>query len=606
VDPATTPGDRIADLEDALEREREKVHALQDIGAALGSTLDPSELLTLVLERVSRVMDAERSTLYLLNDAGDELRAEVAQGEHIEPIRLPVGEGLAGTVAKSGRSLNIKDAYKDPRFDGAWDKRTGFRTRSTLCVPLKNQHGRTIGVVQVLNKRSGYFSQEDESLLAALGAQAAVLIENSKLFHSVLTKNMALVQAQEDLEAKVRELDVLFEIAQVAAGATELDELLEGVLARTMRAVGAEAASILLTDDETGELRFRAAVGGEPEAVRRVRIALGQGICGWVAQHGVSQVVNRVQADDRHSMRLAESIGYNPKSVLCVPLSLPHGAGAMELLNKAHGSQNFTEDDLKLATVIAGHVSTAIADARLREHEARRERLSSIGQFLSSVLHDLKTPLTVISGYSRLLAEEQDSEKRAAYTETVLRQVHLMTAMTRETLAFARGERKLWVRKVYLYKFFEELQEQLVRDYEGRGIAVELRLNDRGTARFDEEKLRRAIINLARNAAEALGEGGGTFTMEVSRDSEGGLLLRFSDDGPGVPESIRERLFEAFTTAGKAQGTGLGLAIVRSIVEEHGGHVRLDVSDGRTTFELQIPQTEEVDNADGEPGQTAA
>ena len=181
-----------------------------------------------------------------------------------------------------------------------------------------------------------------------------------------------------------------------------------------------------------------------------------------------------------------------------------------------------------------------------------------------------------------------------------------MTAMTRETLAFARGERKLWVRKVYLYKFFEELQEQLVRDYEGRGIAVELRLNDRGTARFDEEKLRRAIINLARNAAEALGEGGGTFTMEVSRDSEGGLLLRFSDDGPGVPESIRERLFEAFTTAGKAQGTGLGLAIVRSIVEEHGGHVRLDVSDGRTTFELQIPQTEEVDNADGEPGQTAA
>ncbi|NCQ61902.1 MAG: GAF domain-containing protein, partial [Myxococcales bacterium] len=136
MDPATTPGDRIADLEDALEREREKVHALQDIGAALGSTLDPSELLTLVLERVSRVMDAERSTLYLLNDAGDELRAEVAQGEHIEPIRLPVGEGLAGTVAKSGRSLNIKDAYKDPRFDGAWDKRTGFRTRSTLCVPL--------------------------------------------------------------------------------------------------------------------------------------------------------------------------------------------------------------------------------------------------------------------------------------------------------------------------------------------------------------------------------------------------------------------------------------------------------------------------------------
>jgi len=605
VDTLTTLAERVAELEGALARERERVHALEDIGAALGSTLDPSELLTLVLERVSRVMDAERSTLYLLNDAGDELRAEVAQGEDVQEIRLPVGEGLAGTVAKSGRSLNIKDAYKDPRFDGAWDKRTGFRTRSTLCVPLKNQHGRTIGVVQVLNKRSGYFSQEDEALLSALGAQAAVFIENSKLFHSVLTKNMALVQAQEDLEAKVRELDVLFEIAQVAAGATELDELLEGVLARTMRAVGAEAASILLTDDETGELRFRAAVGGEPEAVRRVRIALGQGICGWVAQHGVPQVVNQVDQDERHSVRLAESIGYNPNSVLCVPLTLPHGAGAMELLNKAHGVQDFTRDDLKLATVIAGHVSTAITDSRLREHQARRERLSSIGQFLSSVLHDLKTPLTVISGYARLLADEQEPEKRGAYSEIVLRQVHLMTAMTRETLAFARGERKLWVRKVYLYKFFEELSEQLERDFEGRGITVDLQLNDRGTARFDEEKLRRAIVNLARNAAEALGEGGGTFSMEVDRDAAGGLVLRFSDDGPGVPESIRDRLFEAFTTAGKAHGTGLGLAIVRSIVEEHGGEIQLDVSGGRTTFVLRIPQTEEADG-DQESGRSAA
>jgi len=597
---------RVQELEAALAREQEKVHALEDIGAALGSTLDPSELLTLVLERVSRVMDGERSTLYLLNDAGDELYAEVAQGEHVQEIRLPVGEGLAGTVAKTGRSLNIKDAYKDPRFDGAWDKRTGFRTRSTLCVPLKNQHGRTIGVVQVLNKREGYFSLEDEALLSALGAQAAVFIENSKLFHSVLSKNMALVQAQEDLEAKIRELDVLFEIAQVAAGATELNELLEGVLARTMRAIGAEAASILLTDDETGELRFRAAVGGEPEAVRRVRIALGQGICGWVAQNGVAQVVNRVELDSRHSVPLAESIGYNPNSVLCVPLMLPHGAGAMELLNKAHGAQDFTDDDLKLATVIAGHVATAITDARGRERQARRERLSSIGQFLSSVLHDLRTPLTVISGYSRLLAEEEDENQRQTYSKAVLRQVHLMTAMTRETLAFARGERKLWVRKVYLYKFFEELKEQLDRDFEGRGVDVALDLHDRGTARFDEEKLRRAIVNLARNAAEAMGESGGTFRMDVRRGADDGLLLRFSDDGPGVPESIREHIFDAFTTAGKAHGTGLGLAIVRSIVEDHGGQIELVVLDGKTTFELRIPQGEALgDDAETE-GRSAA
>src|SRR5262245_29731374 len=175
------PGDAAA-LRAALAREQEKLRAMQEIGVALGSTLDLNELLELVLDRISSVMDAERSTLYLIDEESGELWSKVAQGDRKPEIRLRVGEGLAGWVARTGRALNIKDAYLDPRFDGEWDRRTGFRTRSTLCVPMKNPHGRTVGVVQVLNKREGYFSPDDEALLAALASQAAVSIENSKLF----------------------------------------------------------------------------------------------------------------------------------------------------------------------------------------------------------------------------------------------------------------------------------------------------------------------------------------------------------------------------------------------------------------------------------------
>jgi len=588
----------IAALEASVKREQRKLKALQDVGAALGSTLDLQELLTLVVDRISEAMEADRSTLYVLEEETNELWSKVAQGERWLEIRLRVGDGLAGTVAQTGRTLNIKDAYQDPRFDADWDRRSGYRTMSTVCVPMKNHHGRIIGVVQCLNKSGGaYFTVEDEALLGALASQAAVSIENSKLFLSMVGKNIELLEAQEKLQQKVRELDVLFEIAQVSASAQELDELLEGVLARTMRAVNAEAASILLADADTGDLRFRAAVGGEPEAIKRLRIKAGQGICGWVAQHQHHQVVNDVDADVRHSRNISEEVGYHPRSVLCVPLRWDDGIGAVELLNKAAGSESFTEDDVKLATVIAGHISTAITTARGRERRAREQRLSTIGQFLSSVLHDLKTPMTVIQGYAKLLSKESDAERRSEYAQTIQRQVDLLNTMTKETLAFARGERTIWIRKVYLYKFFEDAAEQLRRELEPRGIELVLNLEERGTAYFDETKVLRALHNLARNAAEAISsrpgdQKDGRCELTVSRSPEGALHIAFSDNGPGVPEEIRSRLFESFTTHGKAGGTGLGLAIVRSIVSDHHGQITVESQPGCTTFHIELPQDE--------------
>ncbi|MBW1875624.1 MAG: GAF domain-containing protein, partial [Deltaproteobacteria bacterium] len=305
---------------------------------------------------------------------------------------------------------------------------------------MKNQHGRTIGVVQVLNKHEGHFTVGDEALLTALASHAAVSIENSKLFLSVVGKNIELLETKEQLEKKIRELDVLFEITQVAASAMELDDLLAGVLARTMRATDAEAASILLADEYTGDLTFRAAVGGEPDRVKKMKIKAGQGISGWVAENGRPQIVNRV---DEHSSHISDEVGYHPKSVLCVPLRWDEGAGALQLLNKSGGRAPFIDDDLKMATVIAGHLSTAIAQA------------------LSSMLHDLKTPLTIISGYTQLLVEEGDEEKRREAAASVRRQVQLLKTMMGETLAFAKGERRILIRRVYLHTFFEDLADQI-------------------------------------------------------------------------------------------------------------------------------------------------
>lgn len=582
---------RVERLERELSREQAKTRALSDISTALGSTLDPDELLTLVASRITEVIDADRSTIYLLDESGEHLVSRVAEGRGSAEIRLKVGEGLAGWVAKTGERLNIQDAYQDVRFDAEWDRRTGYLTRTTLCVPMKNQHGRTLGVVQVLNKRAGSFTQDDEALLTALATQAAVAIENSKLFISVINKNMELLDTKEQLERRVHELDVLFEIAQVSASATELDDLLEGVLARAVRAIEAEAGAILIAD-QRGNLRFRSAVGGDPEAIKRHTIPRGEGISGWVARNRRPQVVNDVDEDDRHARGIAERVGYHPRSVLAVPLSWEDGVGALELLNKHGGQSPFTDEDVRAASLIANHISTAIGLASARSRQRKQERLSTIGRLLSSVLHDLKTPMTIISGYTQMLVGEDSAEERRRLADSILRQVELINAMTRETIAFARGDRSLWVRKVYLKSFFEELRDQLERELEARNVTIGLKLLDRGIARFDEHKIQRAVHNLARNAAEAIGDRGGRFDIEVDRDEDGALVLRFIDDGPGISEEIRDGLFESFTTHGKVSGTGLGLAIVRKIALDHGGTITVDSRPGHTVFTIVLPQTE--------------
>ena len=142
-------------------------------------------LLKRVMGEATRLLNAERSTLFLNDDKTHELWSEVGQGLESMQIRLPNHLGIAGAVYTSGKSINIPYAYADLRFNPSFDKKTGYFTRSILCVPIINKHGKTIGVTQVLNKRGGPFSAEDESRLRAFTAQISIALENAKLFADV-------------------------------------------------------------------------------------------------------------------------------------------------------------------------------------------------------------------------------------------------------------------------------------------------------------------------------------------------------------------------------------------------------------------------------------
>jgi len=156
-----------------------------DVVSEVTADIKLGSLLQKVMGEATRLLNAERSTLFLNDDKTAELWSEVGQGLESMQIRLPNHAGIAGAVFTSGKSINIPYAYADLRFNPTVDKRTGYFTRSILCVPIVNKNGKTIGVTQVLNKRGGPFTNEDESRLRAFTAQISIALENAKLFADV-------------------------------------------------------------------------------------------------------------------------------------------------------------------------------------------------------------------------------------------------------------------------------------------------------------------------------------------------------------------------------------------------------------------------------------
>jgi len=168
-----------------MKKNREKELEFLDVVSDVTSELELGTLLAKVMSEATRMLNADRSTLFLNDPKTSELFSRVAMGDSIGEIRLPNHMGIAGAVFKSGKTINIPYAYADLRFNPAFDKKTGYFTRSILCVPIVNKDGKTIGVTQVLNKRGGPFNDEDEQRLKAFTAQVSIALENAKLFEDV-------------------------------------------------------------------------------------------------------------------------------------------------------------------------------------------------------------------------------------------------------------------------------------------------------------------------------------------------------------------------------------------------------------------------------------
>ena len=169
--------------------------ALLKVGRTIAVETNLDTLLTIIAQEIKQALNADRCTVFLLDEEKHQLWSKVALGLEMQEIRFDYGLGLAGHVATTGETVNIKDAYRDKRFNKEIDMQTGYKTKTILCMPIRNLSHQIVGVFQVLNKKDGEFTQKDEDLLIAIGSSAGIALENANLF----ARQKKLIEEQKQL-----------------------------------------------------------------------------------------------------------------------------------------------------------------------------------------------------------------------------------------------------------------------------------------------------------------------------------------------------------------------------------------------------------------------
>ncbi len=549
----------VADSASTAERERaeaearlqSRLQAIAGIGRLVNSSLDRDQLLVEILRWAESEIDAEASSLLTMDPDGEHLRFEVALGdkaETLQDITLRVGEGIAGTAAQTREPIVAQDVQDDERWSPDVAYAIDYETRSILCVPMMLRD-EVIGVIEVLNKRGGPFTEYDVQLLQVIGHLSALFIENARLYRALSEKvdlaNQELRQANERLE---------FEMARIA---TLVDEMADAVVAT-------DEADRIVIFNNAAESMF-----GLPE-----REAVGNSAITVFDQEEVAALFTR-------------------------PLS-PHGG--------SYETEITIDEDEDL--VVRAHIAlidqpqqTAVGKCALFTDISHLKQLDRMRMdLISFVSHELKNPIASLQGSCRLLHDrlDIDDERTARLLEIATRQSRRMQYLVQDFLDLSRIEAG---QELALgWSEIPDLEElitgaiALCRDV---GEEHELRVavdETTPTLYADRNKIEAVLINLIENAVKYSPDGGEVVVRARPGDDE--ILIEVEDQGVGIRQEDIPKLFRSFQrihddTYGEVSGTGVGLYICQHIVEAHGGRIEVGSTWGEgSTFRIHLPRRE--------------
>ncbi len=590
-----------------------RLEQLSRVNRAVSASLRLDEVLGQVAQAAGALLEAPHVTLWVADEERRTLTRRAGFGDAAVlarvPERLAYGEAGAGWVAEHRRPLLGASVAGDARVlasDAA--ARHGISAFNGLPVLLGD---RLLGVVVVGGRQEAPLSAPDLALLQTLMGQAAVAIENARLYEAAQRQEaeaIALAEASRRFSATLRR-----------------DAVLEALVEAAGHVVGA-SWTVFAVESETGLLRVIARTADPPGAAPRgfspgaAPFRVGERLAGQVAATGAPLLLRDLAelAGDHPSRPDLERWGV--RSVLIVPVGT-HGvvravlAGAIHV--EAEGSRQFAERDLRLAESIADRAATALENARLfeeltrayqelktaQEHLVQTEKLRALGEMASGVAHDFNNILAAILGRVQLILNHTEDATLRRWLQVIERAALDGAQTVRQIQEFTRIRRDQPAETVDLAQVVRdavEMTQTRWRDEtQSRGLDVRLVTELEPVPPVDGHpaELRQVLTNLVLNAVDALPQGG-TITIST-RATAGAVEVSVADTGIGMSDEVRRRIFEPFFSTKGPKGTGLGLAMVYGIVARHGGEVAVESREGRgSRFTIRLP----VGSGRAEPG----
>ncbi|HSH95757.1 MAG TPA: GAF domain-containing protein [Roseimicrobium sp.] len=569
-----------------LQARYERLNLLYQVSNVIHSTLDQQTALELILREAVRLMRASSGSVVLINPNTGFLEIQASHGlpANASALRLRVGEGITGWVARTGKPARVGDARQDHRY---------IMVRDTVCselaVPLEVD-GEIRGVLNVDSERPNAFSDDDQTLLEELSIQAAKVIHNTWLY--------------EQLRLKARLFESLISVGQTINSTLNLDDALKVITREAALLVNAKMCSLLMLDDSRAWLDLRACHGAGQHYISKPRLSVDESLLGIVIRRRKPLQIENVQISSRYqNVEIARREGL--VSLVSVPLLF--GGQSIGALNVYTGqTHSFSNEEIRILSALAELSALAIEKARLYERVVdveeqlrQNEKLSALGLLAAEVAHEIRNPLTVMKMlYHSLNLTFPAKDPRNKDVQIMGEKMDHLNKIVEQILDFARNsEPNLTL--INVNQLVDDLSLLIRHKLTNQRIQLVRKLDpELPEVMADATQLEQAFLNLTLNAVEAMPEGGKLMVssrpLKLPRTSPSPthIVVEFKDTGMGMTEEQCQRAFTSLLSTTKSKGTGLGLAIVSRVVETHRGKVKIKSKVGvGTTISVILPLT---------------
>ena len=393
-----------------------------------------------------------------------------------------------------------------------------------------------------------------------------------------------------------RAVEALYRVHGLMGALTDLDALLVRISEESRLVAGAEAASVILYDEQADELYFEVALGdsGDQDRLKReIRLKMGQGIAGSAALSRATLNIAHASDDPRFFREADSTSSFQTRNLLAVPM-IERGRliGVLEVLNKV-GADTFSQLDVHVMEMFSGIAAAAVANARLIEQQIKTERLTAIGQAIAGLTHHIKNILTGLNSSCELIDLSIERGDRAIMDRTwpvLKRSVQRISNFVQDLLAFSKPRRPLR-HECDLALLVGDAVDSVRDLYNAKHIGTSVDLSGvRGPVWVEADGIYRCLLNLLNNAADALPERGGHVRVRAWTTPPDTLEMEVADDGPGVPAEARDHIWDPFFSTKGSRGTGLGLATTAKVIQEHEGTITLERNGGPgACFHMVLP-----------------